>query len=302
MTVAEDAIALLGHRISLESDQAIPLDSQLPNPKARSDSSLMPFVTVTYAQSLDGFIALPDRRSLAISCRESLIMTHVLRTLHDAILVGVGTVLGDDPRLNARIDILGDDGCEALNRFRGVSGKSDIVNQPRPVVVDSTLLKFPVETSRLMGHPRGKPIILTTKRCSEERRKMLEEQGVCIIVCGDQTVEDSVENAEEATPRVDLQDGFRKLRSQFGIRTIMVEGGAGIIGSLLSAAGVNADPIPSLVVVTIAPTFVGDGVKALEIARPHSKGQLSHVVHLDDVEYKQFGQDIVMVASVRKSV
>lgn len=59
-----------------------------------------PRVTLTFAQSLDGKIAGPGSAAVAISGHDSLVMTHVLRTLHDAILVGVGTVLSDNPNLN----------------------------------------------------------------------------------------------------------------------------------------------------------------------------------------------------------
>lgn len=59
-----------------------------------------PLVTLTFAQSLDGKVAGSGGRQIAISGHESLVMTHVLRTLHQAILVGVGTLLNDNPQLN----------------------------------------------------------------------------------------------------------------------------------------------------------------------------------------------------------
>ncbi|KAJ2681449.1 2,5-diamino-6-(ribosylamino)-4(3H)-pyrimidinone 5'-phosphate reductase, partial [Coemansia spiralis] len=61
-----------------------------------------PSVTLTFAQSLDGKISRTDRR-LLLSGRDSAAMTHRLRTLHDAILVGAGTVAFDDPQLTARL-------------------------------------------------------------------------------------------------------------------------------------------------------------------------------------------------------
>lgn len=61
-----------------------------------------PFVTLSYAQSLDGSIALRSCEPLALSGSESLRLTHQLRSLHDGILVGIGTVLADDPQLNVR--------------------------------------------------------------------------------------------------------------------------------------------------------------------------------------------------------
>jgi 2,5-diamino-6-(ribosylamino)-4(3H)-pyrimidinone 5'-phosphate reductase len=60
-----------------------------------------PFITLTFAQSLDGKIAKRNQQIL-ISGKESMAMTHRLRTLHDGILVGIGTALVDDPQLNGR--------------------------------------------------------------------------------------------------------------------------------------------------------------------------------------------------------
>lgn len=99
-----------------------------------------PFVTLSYAQSLDGSIALHHRAPLALSGQESLNFTHRLRSLHDGILVGIGTVLSDDPQLNVR-------------RCAGTS--------PQPIVLDSQL-RIPA-TSRVRN-AAGKPCwVFTTE-------------------------------------------------------------------------------------------------------------------------------------------
>ena len=58
-------------------------------------------LTVTFAQSLDGKLAGKGGTQIALSCPESMQMTHRLRTMHDAILVGINTVLNDNPQLNS---------------------------------------------------------------------------------------------------------------------------------------------------------------------------------------------------------
>ncbi|KAG5340920.1 hypothetical protein C0989_012543 [Termitomyces sp. Mn162] len=59
-----------------------------------------PLVTLTFAQSIDAKIAGQHGKQLILSGKESMILTHWMRTMHDAILVGIGTALNDDPQLN----------------------------------------------------------------------------------------------------------------------------------------------------------------------------------------------------------
>lgn len=89
-----------------------------------------PFVTLSYAQSLDGSIALGDGRPLALSSPPSLFRTHALRARHDGLLVGVGTILTDDPRLTVR----------------HAAGPN-----PRPVILD-TQLRTPLP-ARVFANP-----------------------------------------------------------------------------------------------------------------------------------------------------
>ena len=84
-----------------------------------NETYYQPFVTLTYAQTIDGSIgALSGNEQLILSCPESMLMTHELRSIHDAILVGVQTVHSDNPSLTVRL-------C---------SGKN-----PQPVILDSSL-------------------------------------------------------------------------------------------------------------------------------------------------------------------
>ncbi|MEZ4684476.1 MAG: GTP cyclohydrolase II, partial [Caldilineaceae bacterium] len=99
----------------------------------------LPFVTLSYAQSIDGSIAAADGRPLRISGDRAMQMTHMLRAAHDAILVGVGTVLADDPRLTVRL----------------APG-----NDPQPIILDSSL-RTPL-TARCLQNARA-PWLITTK-------------------------------------------------------------------------------------------------------------------------------------------
>ena len=158
-----------------------------------------PFITLSYAQSLDGSITATAGQPLALSGPEAMKLTHELRAGHDAILVGIGTVLADNPRLTVRL----------------ASGPN-----PQPVVLDSRL-RLPF-TANLLGHPKP-PIIASTDRASAERQAALESKGARVIRFP----------ANEGG-RVHLPALLEWL-AQNGIKSVMVEGGSAVITSFLSA-------------------------------------------------------------------
>lgn len=117
-----------------------------------------PFVTLTYAQSLDGSIASESGTTLRISGQKATTFTHRLRALHDGILVGIGTVLADNPRLNVR------------------HGEAD---HPVPIVLDSSL-RFP-PGGRLLECDGPSPLIVTAPEPDPGRRERLESKGAEIL-------------------------------------------------------------------------------------------------------------------------
>jgi GTP cyclohydrolase II len=158
-----------------------------------------PFVTLTYAQSLDGSIAADPGQPLSLSGPQSLLLTHCLRATHDAILVGIGTVMADNPLLNVRL----------------VEGKN-----PQPVIVDSQL-RFPLEANLLRRHPLS-PWIATSDRADRERQRRLEAAGARVLRLP------ATESGD-----VDLAALLERL-GKCGISSLMVEGGARIITSFLA--------------------------------------------------------------------
>lgn len=157
-----------------------------------------PFVTLTYAQSLDGSIASDEGRPLSISGEQAMRFTHRLRALHDGILIGIGTVLADDPRLNVRHT----DG-----------------EDPVPIVLDSTL-RFPRE-ARLLDTPGPAPLILTGEEPDPEHRRTLEARGARVL---------ELECAPEGG--VCLDDVLETLGAN-GVSSVMVEGGTSILTNFL---------------------------------------------------------------------
>lgn len=158
-----------------------------------------PFVTLSYAQSLDGSITARRGEPLAISGPESMEMTHGLRAEHDAILVGIGTVLADDPRLSVRL----------------VEGSN-----PQPVIVDSHL-RCPLD-AKLFKNEKA-PWIATTEDADRRRQAALESAGARVLRV-----------PAEGNGHVDIRR-LLSLLAQLGVQSLMVEGGAAIISSFLAA-------------------------------------------------------------------
>jgi len=176
-----------------------------------------PFVTVSYAQSIDGSIATRRRRPLPISGPGTMRMTHGLRALHDGILVGIETVLADDPQLSVRL----------------VDGP-----HPQPVVLD-TRLRTPLE-ARLLQGLAGRPWLVGAAENPQDKVTAMTAAGADVLPC----------RREAHDNRLDLTQTMRILH-QRGIRRLMVEGGARVITSFIRARLVD------LFIITIAPKLVG---------------------------------------------
>ncbi|HXF63333.1 MAG TPA: GTP cyclohydrolase II [Caldilineaceae bacterium] len=206
-----------------------------------------PFVTLSYAQSLDGSIGAATGGPLALSGPEALRVTHALRAAHDAILVGIGTVLADDPRLTVRL----------------VEGPD-----PQPVVVDSHL-RLPAG-ARLLSNPK-RPWIAHLNGAPLAGEKLSERGAKLLTMPADSAGE------------VDLDALLLSLGAQ-GIQTVMVEGGARIIASLLARRLVH------YAVITIAPRFIAGQRLPLAAASP----DLSLAGALSAPAYTQAGADLVL--------
>lgn len=198
----EDEAATAGNRIldELLDEQRAPagtriLDELLDEQRAPADR---PLVTLSYAQSLDGSIAARRGEQTLISGPESLKLTHVLRARHDAILVGVGTVLSDDPQLTVRL----------------VSGRD-----PQPIIVDSQLRTPP--TAQMVRAGR-RPWIFTTAAAGDAQQAALEAAGAVVV----RLPTDSQGLVSLAALLAQLHDR--------AIRRVMVEGGARVISNFLA--------------------------------------------------------------------
>ncbi|KNF06370.1 riboflavin biosynthesis protein RibD domain-containing protein [Puccinia striiformis f. sp. tritici PST-78] len=195
-----------------------------------------PFVTLTYAQSLDGKIAGIDGQQLRLSGNQSMKMTHLLRARHDGILVGIGTLLSDDPQLNAR----------------NISISVPIANQPQPIVID-TSLRTPIDCKLIKNfrNQLGKQpwLICARSEVSLERRQELENAGARVI---------PITNGMNTSKKgLDIEKVLEVCKLN-GINKLMIEGGAAIISSILNQ--VLDNPILNILIVTVSPYMVGEGI------------------------------------------
>ncbi len=165
--------------------------------------SAEPFVVLKAASTLDGKIATRRGESKWITGEVARRFVHRLRDRSDGVLVGIGTVLKDDPKLTARI-----------------RGGRD----PYRIVLDSCL-RIP-ERARVFDRSPSKVIIATTRKGSREKRERLERRGVRVLVLG----------SKEG--RVDLRACLNRLGA-VGIMTLLVEGGSQVNGSFLDEGAVD---------------------------------------------------------------
>lgn len=157
----------------------------------------MPFVMLKWAMSVDGKIATYTGDSKWISCETSRDLTHKLRGKIDAVLIGIGTLLKDNPQLTTH-------------------GKG--VKEPKRIIVDEKG-KIPLDC-KLLKTEGGQVIIATTNKISKEKTEGLKKRGVETIV------------VKTKNNLVDLKELMKELAKR-EITSVLVEGGGEITASFL---------------------------------------------------------------------
>ena len=188
----------------------------------------LPFVTVKFAMTLDGRIATKTGDSQWISCAETLQLAHQLRAEHEAIMVGIGTVLADNPRLNVRL----------------VEGRN-----PLRVIIDSRL-QIPLEANVLQAETAKETLIATTEAVDPSRLEAIKNLGAEVLVFSRDI------NDNSPSSRINLEHLFAELYHR-NIKSVLVEGGAKIITALLAARLVHR------LIVVVAPKIIGQGIEAI---------------------------------------
>jgi 2,5-diamino-6-(ribosylamino)-4(3H)-pyrimidinone 5'-phosphate reductase len=189
-----------------------------------------PFVFINSAMSLDGKISSFERRQVRISSKEDLERVDAMRSMSDAVMVGVGTVLADDPGLRVKSSIL-----RMERQRRGLS------ENPLRVVADSNARTPP--SAKVLGSG----CLIAVSRNAPAQKVEALSQSCEVAVHGDE--------------RVDLVGLMGRLYD-LGVRRLMVEGGAQLNWSFISLGLVDEINVfigPIVIGGASAPTLV-DGV------------------------------------------
>jgi len=182
-----------------------------------------PFVTLKYAQTLDGRIATSTGHSQWISSEPSRRFAHRLRARHDAVLVGIGTVMADDPDLRVRL----------------VRGRN-----PLRIVLDPSL-RIPPGARVLDNQDAARTLVVTEPLRGDERIPALQGRKI-----------ETLAVEKDRAGSLDLKTLLTELgRRQ--ISSVLVEGGAGAITSFVKAG------LFDRVIVIAAPKMVGKGLEAI---------------------------------------
>ena len=215
----------------------------------------LPWVVMKAGMSLDARISYRQGQGGAITGAESKQRVHQLRDRLDAILIGIGTALVDDPSLTTRL-----------------SGAS---RDPLRVVLD-TRLRLPVHARMLTQQSAASTWIFCSEQASEERRKKLEQAGA-VVHC--------VAATEEGGDQLELKEVLTVLGRQ-NITSLLVEGGAVVHGSFLRRNLVDE------VMLFTAPLFIGDS--GIPLASGLNLLPGDDRVRLAELQAEQLGKDILL--------
>ncbi|KAK2781585.1 2,5-diamino-6-(ribosylamino)-4(3H)-pyrimidinone 5'-phosphate reductase [Onygenales sp. PD_12] len=257
-----------------------PLDFLQPYLPTQEDGRKLPFVTLTYASSMDSKISLCPGVQTLLSGPESKVLTHYLRSRHDAILIGVGTAMADNPGLNCRL--AGAGGFGGLGRMW----------QPRPIIVDPTG-RWPADPEcRLLKtakEGKGKaPWVVVSPGAN------IHPQNVVVLKNHGGDYLRIVEYNQSW--RLRWEAIFMALATE-GIQSVMVEGGGTVISELLNPEYTGF--VDSLIV-TVAPKFLGrDGVGVSPDSKKDNTGKPITSLSPHTVRWQPLGQDVIMCGKIR---
>lgn len=218
-----------------------------------------PLVTLHFAQSLDGRIGLgPDCERAILSSEEGVVAAHLARAEHDAVLVGIETVLHDDPKLTAR---------------------GEARKQPLRVVLDSEL-RLPIGARLLQPDAEAGEVVIfgCAERASKERQRRLADAGATVLL-----------TSTDKQGRVALGEMLQALAAR-SVERLLVEGGAKVLTSFLQAR------LAKRAQIEIAPLWLG--APATSSVCELAVSQVGQALRLERVEVARLGQNVLVQGEV----
>lgn len=216
----------------------------------------LPFVTMKVAMSADGRIATKTGSSRWITGEEARARVHLMRSRSDAVMTGIGTIVADNPRLDARLD-------------------NPQAHQPVRVVIDGQG-RIPADAVVVTSANETTTIIATTDMMSLEKSQLLAAAGAEVMV------------VPKTSGRIDLSKLLREL-GQRGICSVILEA-----GSALSSAFIS-EGLPDKYVFFMAPKLIG-GDAALGFYGGSGIDDISEAAQLEFTTVEKVGGDIMIEA------
>ncbi len=259
-----------------------------------------PWVLFKSAMTLDGKVATRAGDSQWISGAESRELTHGWRAALDAVAVGIGTVLADDPRLTARFGAMaGQDGATAgregaLARQDGatagqdgpIAGQDDAIarqagtgHQPRRVVFDS-LARTPAASQLIGGVDRSPVTIVVSRAAARADTDALEAAGAHVMIAAGENEPARVRNALDQLGAME-------------VTSILLEGGPRLAGAFLDAGEIDE------VRLFLAPILLG-GRTARDPLEGEGVERISESLRALSFEGERVGEDLLIRARLRE--
>jgi diaminohydroxyphosphoribosylaminopyrimidine deaminase/5-amino-6-(5-phosphoribosylamino)uracil reductase len=214
----------------------------------------IPFISLKAALSLDGKLAAASGDSKWISSEESRFFVQNLRAEYDAVLVGINTVLRDDPLLTVRLE-------------------GEIKKRWQRIVLD-TGLRFPVKARMLEKPEEGRVVIFAGLGVSEKKVRQIKEKGAEVI------------QVPATSGKVDLKAALQELGRR-EICSVLVEGGARTLTSFIEAK------LADKVYFFLSPKLVG-GEKSLTPFEGRGAGTVAEALELKGVRHFSIKNDIII--------
>ena len=224
-----------------------------------------PMVTLKMAASLDGKTATRTGESQWITGPMARRYVQKMRAQYDVVMVGIGTVLADNPRLNCRLP----------------SGRSSLsCRDPIRLVLDSTL-KIALNAAIIDSSTTAALWVATTEQSSKEHRQALAERGVRVLLC-----------ATTSSGRVDLTDMLQQL-GKSGILSVLSEAGGTLTAALLELE------LADRLALFLAPKLIG-GQVAAGLIQGDGVDLLTNAHRLTKLHVTSVGEDLLLEGELLK--